>query len=106
MGSRVWNRLDRLPYHVGKLTLVLFSNILHQGANFGPFSKQVVILNTDGKTYTLLQNPQAMRLKKAGLIKDRQFVTQPTQDELDGALDKEGEGIGEAIQGFFGGVSQ
>ena len=27
---------------------------------------KVVILNTDGKTFTLLENPQAMRLKKAG----------------------------------------
>jgi hypothetical protein len=82
---------------------VLFSIISHQGANFGPFSRQVVILNTDGKTYTLLQSPQAMRLKEAGLIKDRQFVTQPTQDQLDGALDKEGDGIVGAIQGIFGG---
>jgi hypothetical protein len=29
----------------------------------------VVILNTDGKTFTLLENPQAMRLKKAGYSK-------------------------------------
>ena len=62
-----------------------------------------MILNSDGKTYTLLQNPQAMRLKKDGLIKDRQFVRQPTQDELDGALSKDGDGIVGAIQGIFGG---
>jgi hypothetical protein len=76
-----------------------------QGANFGPFNRQTVILNTDGKTYTLLQSPQAMRLKKDGLIKDRQFVRQPTQDELDGALSKEGDGVLGAIQGIFGGGS-
>jgi hypothetical protein len=74
-----------------------------QGANFGPFMRQVVILNTDGKTYSLLQSPQAMRLKKDGLIKDRQFVRQPTQDELDGAMDKEGDGVMGAIQGILGG---
>jgi hypothetical protein len=76
-----------------------------QGANFGPFNRQTVILNTDGKTYTLLQSPQAMRLKKDGLIKDRQFVRQPTQDELDGALSKDGDGIVGAIQGIFGGAA-
>jgi hypothetical protein len=27
-----------------------------------------------------------MRLKKAGFIKDRKFVTQPTQQEMDDAL--------------------
>jgi hypothetical protein len=61
-------------------------------------------MNTDGKTYTLLQSPQAMRLKKAGFIQDRQFVKQPTQDDLDGALaSPDGEGIVGAIQGIFGG---
>jgi hypothetical protein len=33
------------------------------------FVHTVVILNTDGKTFTLLENPQAMRLKKAGYSK-------------------------------------
>lgn len=74
-----------------------------QGANVGPFARQVIILNTDGKTYTLLESPQAMRLKKDGLIKDRQFVRQPSQDELDGALSKDGDGIVGAIQGIFSG---
>jgi len=76
-----------------------------QSATFGPFNRQVVIMNTDGKTYTLLENPQAMRLKKAGFIKNRQFITQPTQEDLEAALpvESEGGGIGGAIQGLFGG---
>lgn len=53
-------------------------------------------MNTDGKTFTLLQNPQAMRLKKAGFIGDRrQFIKQPTQEEIDKALESEG---------FFAGI--
>jgi len=63
-------------------------------------------MNTDGKTYTLLQNPQAMRLKKAGFIVDRRFVTQPTKEELDKALNPEeeqGGGIGGIFSGIFGG---
>ena len=39
-----------------------------QSASFGPFDGQVLILNEDGRGFTLLANPQAMRLKKAGLI--------------------------------------
>jgi hypothetical protein len=69
-------------------------------ASFGPFDKQVAILNTDGRTYTLLQNPQAMRLKDAGFIKDRVFVTQPTSDELEKALAPQEGGL---FKGFFGG---
>jgi len=60
-------------------------------------------MNEDGKGFTLLENPQAMRLKKAGLIKDRQFVRQPTKEELDQALEAEGPTFGEAVSGFFGG---
>lgn len=74
-----------------------------QSANFGPFDRQVVILNEDGKSFTLLENPQAMRLKKAGFIKDRQFVRQPTEEELEKALEAEGPSLGEAFQGLFGG---
>ena len=73
-----------------------------QGASFGPFDRQVVILNTDGRTFTLLQNPQAMRLKKAGYIEDRKFVIQPSQDVIDDALEGKNE-FGDAIKGFFGG---
>ena len=73
-----------------------------QSASFGPFDRQVVILNTDGKTFTLLQNLQAMRLKKAGYIEDRKFVIQPTQEVIDEALKGE-ENLGDAIKGFFGG---
>ena len=77
-----------------------------QSATFGPFDRQVVIMNTDGKTFTLLQNPQAMRLKKAGFIENRQFITQPTPEEIDQALEaSEGEGLAGAISSVFGGGS-
>lgn len=70
-----------------------------QSAMFGPFDRQVLIMNTDGRTYTMLQNPQAMRLKKAGFIDDRrQFIKQPTQEEIDQALESEG-----FLSGIFGG---
>ncbi|KAG7369046.1 hypothetical protein IV203_031789 [Nitzschia inconspicua] len=59
-------------------------------ASFGPFDAQVLILNEDGKGFTLLANPQAMRLKKAGFISDdRKFIKQPTQEQLDDALEPE-----------------
>mmetsp|Transcript_31517 Transcript_31517/g.74170 ORF Transcript_31517/g.74170 Transcript_31517/m.74170 type:complete len:278 (+) Transcript_31517:364-1197(+) len=58
-------------------------------ASFGPFDGQVLILNEDGKGFTLLANPQAMRLKKAGLIENKKFIRQPTQEELDAALEAE-----------------
>lgn len=57
-------------------------------------------MNTDGKTFTLLENPMAMRLKKAGFIgKQRQFIKQPTQDDLDAAAKSDG-GF---LPGIFGG---
>eukprot|EP00529_Nitzschia_sp_RCC80_P030605 CAMPEP_0113493448 /NCGR_PEP_ID=MMETSP0014_2-20120614/28597_1 /TAXON_ID=2857 /ORGANISM="Nitzschia sp." /LENGTH=292 /DNA_ID=CAMNT_0000387311 /DNA_START=56 /DNA_END=934 /DNA_ORIENTATION=- /assembly_acc=CAM_ASM_000159 len=69
-------------------------------ASFGPFDQQVLILNEDGKGFTLLANPQAMRLKKAGLIgDDKKFTRQPTQEELDAALES-GPGL---FDRFFGG---
>ena len=68
-----------------------------QGASFGPFDRQVVILNTDGRTFTLLQNPQAMRLKKAGYIEDRKFVIQPSQDVINDALEGKNE-FGDAMK--------
>jgi hypothetical protein len=69
-----------------------------EAANFGPFSRSVVILNKDGETYTLLESPQAMRLKAQGYIKDRQFIEQPSQEVIDAALEaSESEGI----QGIF-----
>lgn len=72
-----------------------------KSATFGPFDRQVLIMNTDGKTFTLLQNPQAMRLKKAGYIDDRRsFIKQPTQDEIDEALQKSEEG--NFLSGIFG----
>lgn len=80
-------------------------NIL-QGASFGPLDNQVVILNTDGENYTLLKAPQAMRLKKAGYIKDRRFVTMPTQEVIDEYLEApepEDGSIGAMFKGLFGG---
>jgi hypothetical protein len=60
-------------------------------------------MNTDGKTFTLLQNAQAMRLKKAGFIKERQFVTQPSAEEIESALEVEGEGLAGALQNLIRG---
>ena len=76
------------------------------GASFGPLDRQVVILNTDGDTYTLLQNPQAMRLKKAGFIEGKKFVKQPTKDEIDNALnpseEEEGGLLGSILKSIAG----
>lgn len=73
------------------------------GASFGPLSNQVVILNSDGETFTLLEAPQAMRLKKAGYIKDKRFITQPSQQVIDDALEAPEEGgIGAVFKGIFG----
>jgi len=62
-------------------------------------------MNSDGENFTLLKSPQAMRLKKAGYIKDRRFVTMPTQEVLDEALEapEESGGIGAIFKGLFGG---
>lgn len=84
------------------LTVLQKTLLNDQSASFGPFNSQVVILNTDGRTFTLLQNPQAMRLKKAGYIEDRKFVVQPSQEVIDEALEGKNE-LGDAIKGFFGG---
>mmetsp|Transcript_16698 Transcript_16698/g.38546 ORF Transcript_16698/g.38546 Transcript_16698/m.38546 type:complete len:263 (-) Transcript_16698:260-1048(-) len=62
-------------------------------ASFGPFDGQVLIMNEDGKGFTLLKNPQAMRLKKAGFIENKKFVKQPTQDEIVAALESDQPGI-------------
>lgn len=74
----------------------------NQAANFGPFDRQVLIMNTDGRTFTLLQNPQAMRLKKAGYIEGRKFVTQPSKEVIDNALESENE-FGNFIKGLIPG---
>jgi hypothetical protein len=60
-------------------------------------------MNTDGRTFTLLENPQAMRLKKSGFIEGRQFVKQPTKEDIEAALEPDGPGLADAILGFFGG---
>ena len=56
-------------------------------------------MNEDGKGFTLLENPQAMRLKMAGFIKDKKFIKQPTQQEIDDALEAGGIGF---LEGIFG----
>jgi hypothetical protein len=62
-------------------------------------------MNTDGKTFTLLENPVAMRLKQAGFINDRRiFIKQPTADDLaqaesDAAAAASSGGL---FQGLFG----
>ena len=67
----------------------------------GPFDRQVLIMNTDGKTFTMLENPVAMRLKKAGFINDKRvFIKQPTADDLEKAETQEGAGF---LGGLFGG---
>lgn len=76
------------------------------GASFGPFSSTVPILNEDGVDYTLLANPQAMRLKKAGYIDDnKKFIKQPSQEVLDEALEASENSavanIGGAIKSFL-----
>lgn len=81
------------------------------GASFGPLDSQVVILNADGENYTLLKGAQAMRLKKAGYIKDKKFVTQPSQEVIDQAYDApEGSGpgafFGGLVKGVFGGEEE
>ena len=74
-----------------------------QGASFGPFDRMTVILNVDGDGYTLLANPQAMRLKKQGYIEGRQFVKQPSQEVLDAALQpSESDGLGGFVKGLLG----
>ena len=61
-------------------------------------------MNTDGKTFTLLTNPQAMRLKGDGYIKGRKFVKQPTEEQIDAALEaSEGDSAGGFLKGIFGG---
>lgn len=82
----------------------IYTYIITKSASFGPFDRQVVILNTDGTTFTVLENPQAMRLKKAGFIEDRRFVKQPSLQDLEDAKDtsKDGGMLGGLVQGLFG----
>jgi len=76
-----------------------------QAASFGPFDRQTVILNASGEGFTLLENPQAMRLKKQGYINNnRQFITQPSKEVLDAALEpSENEGFAGLAKSIFGG---
>jgi hypothetical protein len=77
---------------------------LQQSANFGPFDKQILVMNTDGRSFTLLDNPVAMRLKKAGFINDRRiFIKQPTAEELEQAeRDAAASASGGIFQALFG----
>lgn len=63
-----------------------------------------MILNTDGKTFTLLENPQAMRLKKAGFIENRRFVKQPSLEDLEASKDNGNDGgpLGGFLRGILG----
>lgn len=91
---------------VSSLTTMTIFFLLKKSASFGPFDRQVIILNTDGKTFTLLENPQAMRLKKAGFIEDRRFVKQPSLQDLEDAKDNSNDGggvLGGFVKGIFGG---
>jgi hypothetical protein len=67
----------------------------------------LILSIADGESFTLLKGAQAMRLKKAGYIKDKRFVTQPTQETIDAAFDAPEEGsirniIGSIGKGIFG----
>lgn len=75
-----------------------------KGASFGPLDSQVAILNSDGESFTLLKGAQAMRLKKMGYIKDKRFVTQPTKQVIDAALEADEDGPGAFIGGIVKGV--
>ena len=70
-----------------------------QAATFGPFDKQVLIMNTDGQTFTLLNNPQAMRLKDAGFIQGRKFIKQPSAEDLEATAKAEVPAFLKAILG-------
>lgn len=61
-------------------------------------------MNTDGKTFTLLNGAQATRLKNAGFIgKRRDFIKQPSQEDIDSALEATGPGLADVLTGVFGG---
>lgn len=72
-------------------------------ASYGPFSQQVVITNADGDGFTVLENPQAMRLKKLGYIKNRKFVTQPTEEVIAENLEAPENSFGDAFKAIFAG---
>ena len=81
-----------------------FEKLKIKGASFGPLDSQVAILNSDGETYTLLKGAQAMRLKKMGYIKDKRFVTQPTKEVIEAAVEADENGPGAFIGGFMKGI--
>jgi hypothetical protein len=88
---------------LGALNETTTITINKQAASFGPFDRQVLVMNTDGKTFTLLENPVAMRLKQAGFINDRRiFIKQPTADDLAKAESDAAASSGGLFQGLFG----
>jgi len=75
----------------------------------GPFDRKVLIQNygeqgsVEANAYTLLENPQAMRLKKAGYIEGKKFIKPVTQEIIDQAAeDPNGGGVFGAIKGLAG----
>jgi hypothetical protein len=62
-------------------------------------------MNADGRTFTLLENPVAMRLKQAGFIDNRRvFIRQPTAEDIAKAEQDAAESGG-LLQSLFGGSS-
>lgn len=63
----------------------------NQSGYIGPFDKKIIIQNygelgsKEASAYTLLDKPQAMRLKKAGYIEGTKFVKPVTQEIIDEA---------------------
>ncbi|GMH67617.1 hypothetical protein TrRE_jg12680 [Triparma retinervis] len=84
----------------------------NQAGYMGPFDRKVLIQNygdegsVEASGFTLLETPQAMRLKKMGYIEGRRFVKPVTKEIIDEAAVEEGnvfERIGEGIKGIIGG---
>ncbi|GMH76971.1 hypothetical protein TrST_g2737 [Triparma strigata] len=61
----------------------------NQPGYFGPFSREVLIQNygeqgsVEASQFTLLNSPQAMRLKKAGYIEGKKFIKPIDQETID-----------------------
>jgi len=97
--------IDRLKkqseenFEKNERTVAMRTQLNDVGASFGPFDGNVLILNEDGNGFTLLANPQAMRLKKAGFIENKKFIKQPSQEEIDAALESEGPNLFDRIFG-------
>ncbi|GMI42071.1 hypothetical protein TrCOL_g6783 [Triparma columacea] len=84
----------------------------NQPGYMGPFERKVLIQNfgdegsVEASGFTLLDTPQAMRLKKAGYIEGRKFVKPVTKEIIDEAAVEEGNifsRIGDTVRGILGG---